>query len=717
MTIPEADKQFIQAAFEAIAKVSNPAAHPGAPPRLVVCLNNTETDVPEGAIGAGPYLESELDKMDPATLTTILAWIEERLHRSLDEAWAGPAGRNDDFDDSEGEEAWARALSEIAFGMRYGGPGQAYFGNSKWDSYIFSRIQRRSVNYEEACKARKDATFPATHLEIQAYKAKLKNRGETLESAMNPNTDPAVSIASACQHLTTYGVLTRGFTLEQHLDGANLAASQNKGKPLYDEKNGGMWYPTNVAHLRVPVATGVEPVPAAKGAPADSSQAIPVPLRPGAAYCYNPFGDAKYTTAWVPPDWIKVDEKGVPQLKKEHREPVLNDRPEQNSQYKAQQYLYENKEKSVSEQRKVTPGDPSLAEVPAENFTVQVDVPVSGQRKGSHINLVLRISKDKKKVQLLDTTNGHPLDEHVAHTLMVPVERGGIYDGNFVSQVYQGTTFCGLGVPPEPPEDLVDMAKFIRRARPIGLLRLVITERVPPTKMTDDHILYASKMFRMYGDGDDDNFHISRCVWALRNMPGFTKLQGWFIIYTPQGELARMMWEHGARTRRLADMEPVVYAAKKKKYEIKKANPNRDKKKDPLVEPTPGLSYMHDYRDTIVLTNASNGTCLYWHRKRSNLNFGSTSESFEGNAIPDAIMARIAPTPKLKQDPKVRLAYDGERVHDRFCDPYTGDHTVEIPDLFQDGEPTATPPPAATDQVEIAMVHDDDQSTPEVELA
>jgi len=145
MTILEADKQFIQAAIEAIAKVSNPAAHPGAPPRLVVCLNNTETDVPEGAIGAGPYLESELDKMDPATLTTILAWIEERLHRSLDEAWAGPAGRNDDFDDSEGEEAWARALSEIAFGMRYGGPGQAYFGNSKWDSYIFSRIQRRSA--------------------------------------------------------------------------------------------------------------------------------------------------------------------------------------------------------------------------------------------------------------------------------------------------------------------------------------------------------------------------------------------------------------------------------------------------------------------------------------------------------------------------------------------------------------------------------------------
>jgi hypothetical protein len=715
MTLPEADKQFIQAAFEAIAKVSNPAAHPGAPPRLVVCLNNTETDVPEGAIGAGPYLESELDKMDPATLTTILAWIEERLHRSLDEAWAGPAGRNDDFDDSEGEEAWARALSEIAFGMRYGGPGQAYFGNSKWDSYIFSRIQRRSVNYEEACKARKDATFPATHLEIQAYKLKLKNEGKTLESAMDANADPAVSIASACQHLATYGVLTRGFTLEQHLDGANLAASQNKGKPLFDEKKGGMWYPTNVAHLRVPVATGVEPVPAAKGAPADSSQAIPVPLRPGSAYCYNPFGDAKYTTAWVPPDWVKVDEKGVPQLKKEHVGKSLDTVVEEEGVLKKPRALINDTDKNASLVEEIATSDPKYLNLPPEHLTVQVDVPVSGQRKGSHINLVLRISKDKKKIQLLDTTNGHPLDEHVAHTLMAPVERAGIYDGNFVSQVYQGTTFCGLGVPPEPPEDLLGMAEFIRRARPIGLLRLVITERVPPTKMTDDHILYASKMFRMYGDGDDDNFHISRCVWALRNMPGFTKLQGWFIIYTPQGELARMMWEHGARTRRLADMEPVVYAAKKKKYELKKANPKRDKKKDPLVEPTPGLSYMHDYRDTVVLTNAPNGTCLYWHRKRSDLNFGSTSESFQGNAIPDAIMARIAPRPK--QDPEVRLPYDGEHVHDRLCDPYTGDHTVEIPDLFLDGKPAATPPPSPEALADSAIVDDADQSAPEVAFA
>ncbi|MDI1479808.1 hypothetical protein [Polyangium sp. y55x31] len=715
MAIPEEDKQFIQAVAEAIGKVSNPAAHPGAPPRLVVCLNHTETDIPEGAIGAGPYLESELDKTKPETLGAILAWIEERLHRSLDEAWAGPAGKNEDWDASEGEEAWARALSEIVFGMRYGGPGQAYFQNSKWDSYIFSRIQRRSVDYEEACKARKDATFPATHLEIQAYKSALTKKGETLESAMNPNTDPAVSLACACQHLTTYGVLTRGFTLEQHLDGANLAASQNKGKPLFDEKKGGRWYPTNVAHLRVPVATGIEPVPPKKGAPANSTEAMPVPLRPGSAYCYNPFGDAKYTTAWVPPHWTEVDKNGVPQLKKEHREQALNDLPEQQSKLKDQQAMVDDPEKGYSSVITITTSDAKYNELPPENLTIQVDVPVSGQRKGSHINVVLRISKDKKKVQLLDTTNGHPLDEHVAHTLMDPTGKEGIYDGNFVSQVYQGNTFCGLGVPPEPPGDLLEMAEFIRRARPIGLLRLVITERVPPAKMTDDHILYVSKMFRMYGETEDDNFHISRCVWALRNMPGFTKLQGWFIIYTPQGELARMMWEHGARHRRLAEMEPVVFEAKKKKYEIKKANPKRDKKADPLVEPTPGLAYVTDYRDTIVLTNASNGTCLYWHRKRSDLNFGSTTESFQGNAIPDAIRARVAPKPK--QDPALRMPYDGEHVHDRFCDPYTNDHEVEIPDLFRDGKPADEPPPPSELLVDSAMVHDHDQSTPEVAFA
>ncbi|HZW46211.1 MAG TPA: hypothetical protein VFF61_01695, partial [Microvirga sp.] len=69
------------------------------------------------------------------------------------------------------------------------------------------------------------------------------------------------------------------------------------------------------------------------------------------------------------------------------------------------------------------------------------------------------------------------------------------------------------------------------------------------------------------------------------------------------------------------------------------------------------------------------------------------------------------------QDPEVRLSYGGEHVHDRFCDPYTEDHTVEIPDLFQDGAPAATSPPSPEALADSVIVDDDDQSAPEVAFA
>ncbi|WP_437279233.1 hypothetical protein WME90_01360 [Sorangium sp. So ce375] len=200
---------------------------------------------------------------------------------------------------------------------------------------------------------------------------------------------------------------------------------------------------------------------------------------------------------------------------------MLNDLPEKHSKHDAPKRMVTS---SADQQSKIdtllySPSAPT-SEAEAENMHVGVTLPATGQRKGSHIFFVLRVSKDEKRIQTFDTSNGYPLDKHTGDTVMDPLGKEGIYDGISLTTAPPGNVFCGMGVLPEAPVALDVMAAHLRRARPIGLMRLVIAERRPGPELSDRHVLFVSKLMRMYDD-NDQNFWVSKGAWSLRNTPAF----------------------------------------------------------------------------------------------------------------------------------------------------------------------------------------------------
>jgi hypothetical protein len=298
---------------------------------------------------------------------------------------------------------------------------------------------------------------------------------------------------------------------------------------------------------------------------------------------------------------------------------------------------------------------------------------------------VLRVRKDGQALQRFDTMPGAPLTELQDHTIMNPTAMSGIYDSNATATVSRMHVFCGLGVPPAAPLDLNDQANFLRMARPVGLLRLVLTERKPAREMQDNHVLFVSQLVRMYGSDWQQNYWISKCAWSLRNTPGFTNLQPWWIIYTPRIHLARLMWELGARTKTLASMEPSVTQSRSADWEKQDAK-KRGKR------PQPGLNYFDDFRDTIVLTNDGKGGAVYWQRKVSRLHGGQTDEAIEGSALPEAIRARVAPRPGMPKMETIdgasvpmAIPWNGQLFGRRYSDDAA--NAVSVPLLFTDGAP------------------------------
>ena len=114
-----------------------------------------------------------------------------------------------------------------------------------------------------------------------------------------------------------------------------------------------------------------------------------------------------------------------------------------------------------------------------------------------------------------------------------------------------------------------------------------------------------------------------------------------------------------------------------------KQRPPIDRSKSNAVAaspPQPGLQHNEDYVDTVVLTSNQQGQAVYWCRKRSNLSYGATSESVEGQPIPGPIRALAAP---MKPG---GIAWDGEKASDRLVDPDTQAVDIQVPAFFRDGE-------------------------------
>ncbi len=161
------------------------------------------------------------------------------------------------------------------------------------------------------------------------------------------------------------------------------------------------------------------------------------------------------------------------------------------------------------------------------------------QREGSHIAFVLRVDKEQKKAQFFDTFGlGHP--GRLSSPVLLMANFGSL--GAFDDPLWDVVTtkhYIGMGVP-KPPSDLPAAIQRMRRTRMIAFARLVLVERgasftdkIDPQK-PPPQILFVSRLLRMWGEKDDQNFTIARYYWSLRDLPTTKDVQAYWVFYVPQ---------------------------------------------------------------------------------------------------------------------------------------------------------------------------------------
>jgi hypothetical protein len=223
---------------------------------------------------------------------------------------------------------------------------------------------------------------------------------------------------------------------------------------------------------------------------------------------------------------------------------------------------------------------------------------------GPHVVGVLRVDEQVKEAQIIDTGAAQSRLSPGDIPFAAPQPEWSIR-GNYdnakstkvdLAIINTPATFKGLGTP-ATNFDLAAGLKRLKKARPFGLARLfVATEdlhtqnKVPSTQhpvkegetpqrmMTvPNKLVFMSRVCRMWGAADTENYSIMRCQWALRSLPGWkatpdgpeAPVFAWWVFYspkdtpkdTPKDELATLLLKAARATR----LDEIPTQANKKK--------------------------------------------------------------------------------------------------------------------------------------------------------
>jgi len=162
-----------------------------------------------------------------------------------------------------------------------------------------------------------------------------------------------------------------------------------------------------------------------------------------------------------------------------------------------------------------------------------------------HIAFILRTNGDQARIQFFDTGGMRPQEPEGQKPKALIETQGGEmqysnYDYNWDGRVNQPCSEWGF-LPEQGQDNLQQAIEKMRRARPLGLARLVLRKKI------DDKtagLLFATPLLLMFDKSKDTlNFSIARYLWSLRYMPKRKDLEGLFLIYIPQSRMAEVMLE------------------------------------------------------------------------------------------------------------------------------------------------------------------------------
>ncbi len=498
-------------------------------PRLVVALNEAVVTVgaPMPKNPAPSAIKELLDYIYKRLKTPEINISQPLREDALEKAWisqgaeplpkAPPAGK----EVVTAEEAWARQVTEMLTMTAYGGPGIQYFGDGVYDYQLLS-------------------------LGIDG----------------TDQSNPVYGLIHACQHLATFGVASRGRSNHRFKKFTDLyEKSKQKGylliyagssaaycvtkmdgrwviggnPPVSIEANNWNVDPrTLVCVDQLRRSVGLFPIKIKgkiKDKKKDKEIDVEFGFAPGSVFLFSNRQTKKDE---------EDDKKGIRSQVEGNEEVTYQRNKEREWRVKARWRVYAQ--------------DPSIL---ADNMA------------SAHAGFVLRTDSISQLFQVLDTGGFSVLNRGKDVTIIGV--GAGFHTGNFddpaCNEVKGGDPFRGVAVWPamsqsEAPELSQHVESVLKRARPLGLARLIITEagkikKIGPGDFKnfvdgDPWLYYASPLLRMYDDDPIQNYSISRLIWSLR---GISKenidIQWW--IYLPVGPLARAMYSQ-PRTTSIPDL-------------------------------------------------------------------------------------------------------------------------------------------------------------------
>lgn len=515
-------------------------------PRLVVALN--EAVVAMGAAmprnPAPSHIKILLDDIYGRLKTPETIDSQSLREDALEQAWSSqgadplpkalPAGK----EIRTAEEAWARQVTEMLTMTVYGGPGIHYFGDGVYDYQLLSMGI--------------DGTDPG---------------------------NPVYGLIHACQHLATFGVASRGRSNHRFKKFTEIYENSKQKGYLHIYAGSSAAYCVTKMNGRW-IIGGDPPVPITannwnvdprtlvcskelqrsddlfkikvkvKGKTRDND--VEFAFEPGSVFLFSNRQTKKYE---------EDDKKGTITQVEGNEEVTYQRNKESEWRMKAKWPVY------------------------AKDASI-----LSDNTASAHAGFVLRTDPIAQVFQVLDTGGFSVLNRGKDVTLIGL--GAGFHTGNFddpaCNEVNGGDPFRGVGVWPtmsqsEASKLIQHVDSVLKRARPLGLVRLILTEAGKIKKISpgnsrsfingDSWLYYASPLLRMYGDDVLQNYSISRLIWSLR---GISKenidVQWW--IYLPKGPLARAMYDQ-PRTTSVPDLAILAAANIKDTRKLLQLAPNK----------------------------------------------------------------------------------------------------------------------------------------------
>lgn len=748
------------------------------PPRLAAALNDTPTDAsptaqfnklakPKPKVAGekkAPPPASELDVPlrdlvpdealhDAKTITDVCDWVTKRLAGGLGLAWLSQLHSYEQWvpHDQMAEGLWASQLVEAFLGVTYSGPANIYDlgqplirdaeGKVKTDVDAATRCARNAmkIGKDKMAKGvestawepwmfrrleRKRRLWKAEPLEVVSWKdlaAKVEKDSE------EDNTDPAIPVTTACQHMTSFVVISRGFRVDWMGNGTQGPVGLNASDscwstPLFCKErveipDGGVAgaaaggeagkvpdkppaKPLQVSYVNKVSGESIAPLDGKHVMPSsaalDVKTARGVGLGPGTIVVYDPDRGADTKgMLWmneyeqhVHGDAVRIWGKYLASRSSNQAKGVSFastwTNPFRASELKTKlKKLNDDIDANKAKKEKRTKADDSrLAALEAERKK-QLDLapldethragiafPGGRQYDGSHIFAILRVHPDKPYVQYLDVNPGGNLGELAAtrsEGLILRQGGFGIVDGcGRHDRIYDGkNAFAGYGI---LPPHTIDMAQVehLKKARPVGIARFALTLR-PIDKKGRARLMTA-----------DDVLYVSR----MFRMYGDGATENHYISH--------LLWSL-RNTPGFTTVQPwfFVHAPRGHLARCMYSHGARGMKiPDFLAQHRPEGDGGLDPSDLILQVVVSNegdearaGQCCLYCRYKSSPNGAATVTSFQPLPPPAPLMALCDPSKLRVFDKKRRsLNWNQSFVHPKVqLDPAT------LPALFREG--------------------------------